>query len=408
MSSSLSLFPQTAREPQTESSLYLEIRTPPLDGRRALLDILAGGAFCTLIFFLFSVKRLLAGAGPSGWTWLVIFGAGLAASAWVLRQDRKNAPEGVLLLDPDRIRYRQAQNPEIEFLYEEVWTAHREGRGRAERLVLRGAEDTFLSIPVGSLDGQAGEALAYIRSRIAELPDGRQRLAAIAERETVRTEAATRRPWATIGLLGVLTLVFALEDATGALEDRSRLLDLGANAPRLVRDGELHRLATGNLLHANLFHFFQNAMALLALGLVLEPLLGAGLFLTLALVSALAGATGSALLGHHETSVGFSTALMGLFGALGVLYWRWKDHFRPTRKTWRSFAALFVVPALLFFLPIDHIGHLSGFLGGMIFALLATRNTDLKDLHLHHRRLYQGIAVLLIALFLLAALQVAP
>lgn len=405
---SLTIFPQTSLDPQKDSALRFDVHPQP-PGRRSMLEILAAGLFGTLIFLVFSASRLASGWEPSPRTLLLVFGASVVAAFAESRYGRKDLPEGELILEEERLRFRREPKRELMIPYEELWYAHRAGRGGREKIVLLGSEESErLFLDVDSLPaGAADEVLGYIRSRVAKLADGERRLAALESRGEVARLMSSRRAWGTLGLLVLLTGAFALEAAAGAVGEPGGLRDLGANSASRVADGEIFRLATGNLLHASIAHFVSNMTTLIVLGLILEPLLGTGLFLTLFLATCLTGSTGSFLFTQAEVAVGASTGIWGLIGALGVVYWRWQDHFRPTRKTWLALAASFLIPVLLFFLPIDHAGHAGGLVGGVVLALFATRNVELSRLHLHRRGLWAASAALLSALFLLAMLQVA-
>ncbi|MFJ4165694.1 rhomboid family intramembrane serine protease [Microbacterium sp. NPDC089698] len=79
------------------------------------------------------------------------------------------------------------------------------------------------------------------------------------------------------------------------------------------------RLLTTLLVHGNFIHLGLNMLALWMVGQSLEPLIGRAKFLTLYLVSGLAGSVGVALMSPGTPTVGASGAIFGLLAALLVV-----------------------------------------------------------------------------------------
>jgi membrane associated rhomboid family serine protease len=118
-------------------------------------------------------------------------------------------------------------------------------------------------------------------------------------------------PSTTLGIIGVTVAMFILS----VLTPGDRLFDLLAMDNRAVADGEVWRMVTVVLLHANLVHIWFNMWALWVLGPQIEREVGGLRFVLLYLASA---ATGSAfafwLGGPLDLGVGASGAIFGLFG----------------------------------------------------------------------------------------------
>jgi rhomboid protease GluP len=317
------------------------------------------------------------------------------------RQD----PSSVLRIEPETIRWLSGRAGEVSLHYQEVWVAHKTGRGRREMLVLKAPEKAPIAIGTAFLPEprMADSILEAVRARIALLPDGAQRLEGIATRQAVAERSTSEGRTVVFTLAVFLGLVFLAELATGALANPFLLWAFGANSFPLVKSGELFRLATANLLHGSPLHLLFNIMALVSLGSLLEPLLGRWRFLSVFLVSALAGAAGSAFLGHHVLAVGASTGIAGLIAAYAVVLWRWPDRLAspPTKRTWFWIGFAFLFPALTFH-NVDHMGHLMGFLAGFALVFPETRKMDLVDFADRRRALFRGSAFLLVALFLAA------
>jgi len=79
------------------------------------------------------------------------------------------------------------------------------------------------------------------------------------------------------------------------------------------------RLLTALLVHGGFIHLGLNMLALWMIGQSLEPLIGRAKFLTLYLVSGLAGSIGVALISPGTSTVGASGAIFGLMAALLVI-----------------------------------------------------------------------------------------
>lgn len=102
-----------------------------------------------------------------------------------------------------------------------------------------------------------------------------------------------------------------------------KLADVG----HFIKKGEVYRLATSLLLHADLSHIITNSLSLLILGSFLEIFYSKTLFVILTIISGFVGNLYS-LCWYDEQSiaVGFSTSLCGFSGALlGYLIFNWKN-----------------------------------------------------------------------------------
>jgi membrane associated rhomboid family serine protease len=138
--------------------------------------------------------------------------------------------------------------------------------------------------------------------------------------------------------------------------------------PFLIDLGEWWRLFTAAFLHIGPVHLILNMLALLVFGSELERQLGRARYLALYLLSALGGSTAIQLLGEPGGAVaGASTAIYGLFGALGVL-------LLVRRQDVRGLLALLVINVFISFLPgISLLGHLGGLgVGALTAAILVS------------------------------------
>lgn len=127
--------------------------------------------------------------------------------------------------------------------------------------------------------------------------------------------------------------------------------------------GEWWRLMTAAFLHANLTHLLFNVVALWVVGGVVEPRLGRWRYVTVYLVSALAGSVLSYLVDPFtQASVGASGAVFGLFGALFVLALRLRFEIG-------GIIAIIAINVVIGFVPgfnINWRAHLGGLIAGTI------------------------------------------
>jgi len=134
-----------------------------------------------------------------------------------------------------------------------------------------------------------------------------------------------------------------------------------------VDQGEYYRLITSGFLHDGLFHIGFNMYALWILGPQLELLLGRTRFVSLYFASLLAGSFGVLLLSPNSPTIGASGAVFGLFGAVVVI------QRKSGASIWRSGlgGVLLINVAFTVLVPGVSIGgHLGGFVGGALVALL--------------------------------------
>ncbi len=213
------------------------------------------------------------------------------------------------------------------------------------------------------------------RARIAALPDGHERLYRMQEGMADTRRIAKRPAPATFGLLLVLTAIFVLQMVMG--NHAATQITLGANVPVLVFEGEWWRLVSANFLHGFEAHLVINGFALWIIGTQLERLLGSQRLLGVYLLSAVAGAAASTFYTGATLSLGSSTAVFGVIGAMGVLHLRRADLPLGFRQPWRWWALILGANAALpLIIPvIDWMAHVGGFVAGAgsMWLLMAGR-----------------------------------
>ncbi|HEY9687699.1 MAG TPA: rhomboid family intramembrane serine protease [Coleofasciculaceae cyanobacterium] len=148
----------------------------------------------------------------------------------------------------------------------------------------------------------------------------------------------------------------------------------GALIPEAVHQGEWWRIYTAALLHANPSHLLANLFGILVFGNMLEPSIGSLRLFALYLVSETAGLL-LTLAMMPVVSIGASSIDYGLIGTyIGLILLLRYGQNRPV--FWQElrgalfFMLLFIVSNSLELERINLWGHLGGFLGGIVFALI--------------------------------------
>ncbi|AYL37064.1 rhomboid family intramembrane serine protease [Streptomyces sp. PDY-4] len=169
-------------------------------------------------------------------------------------------------------------------------------------------------------------------------------------------------------LLGINLAVFLAVQVRPSLVRDLYLIGAWPPAPFLptqgVAEGEWYRLFTSMFTHQEIWHIAFNMLSLWWLGGPLEQALGRARYLTLYLISGLAGGALTYLLASGTTaSLGASGAIFGLFGATAVLMRRLKYDMRPV-------IALLVINLIFTFgwSNIAWQAHIGGLVAGVVIG----------------------------------------
>jgi membrane associated rhomboid family serine protease len=221
--------------------------------------------------------------------------------------------------------------------------------------------------------------------------------------KTIRTLPSA--PLATQVLIAINAVVFVAEVATGVtlggtdsgwVYTHGALFGPALTAHDLAGVGthQYWRLLTAGFLHASLLHIAINMLSLWFVGRVLEPAIGTLDFVAIYFAALLAGSFGALLFQPDIPTLGASTAIFGIFGALIVV-----AHARNI-PLWQSGLGPILLLNLVFTLTISDIsigGHLGGLAAGFLAGWLVVEY--------HERRRMQSVA--LIGCAVIAALSVA-
>lgn len=154
-----------------------------------------------------------------------------------------------------------------------------------------------------------------------------------------------------------------------------RQLAGGQHRRLIAATGEYERLVRSIGLHADAMHLGVNAMAVVVVGALLEPLVGPVRVVSGFVVCGVVASIAS-FLGGPLVSDGASGGAFGLLGMLAVIAWRRRatldDHDRAVMTRWiPAFIVLNLVLSIV--LPfVDLVAHVAGLLAGMVLAWLPT------------------------------------
>jgi membrane associated rhomboid family serine protease len=233
-----------------------------------------------------------------------------------------------------------------------------------------GARNSVYLLPRGNFENyDAPEHLAdALRTRVRNLPDGARRLASMDQIDRISENAP--RPIATQTLIALCLLIYLLQMALGF-----RVTLAGHYSPALVADGDVWRILTGNLLHAQggftgFAHITLNLLALMALGFLVERPLGSVRIACVMGFSAVGAMVTGGLFGNSMV-VGASGIVFGLAGSVLWLDYRHAEELPawwrfPRRSLWIILAINVVIGVVIPFIA------LAAHIGGLISGAIAT------------------------------------
>jgi len=183
----------------------------------------------------------------------------------------------------------------------------------------------------------------------------------------------------------------------------STLIQFGAQYGPMVSRGEWYRLVTANFLHGGLMHIFFNSYALFYFGFVVEKIYTSPKFISVYLLTGVAGNLLTQLFYTDVPSVGASGAIFGLVGLLFAA-----GISGRMRGRLGGFAGTALLPMILinlflgFSVPgINNLAHIGGLAAGFGMGMILTPGPSFK---LKQRQLWmvaQYLCVILIVLSLI-------
>lgn len=149
---------------------------------------------------------------------------------------------------------------------------------------------------------------------------------------------------------------------------------LGAYYKTFVASGfEVWRFLTVGFVHISIFHLLINTMALMNLGTITEKIYGKARFTVILVVSIIVGSLFVYVGEGNNLTVGMSGGLYGLMGALFVYTFETGMIKQPNVRS--QFIRILTVNVIISLMPgISLMGHLGGFVGGILLGVIFTRN----------------------------------
>jgi membrane associated rhomboid family serine protease len=187
-------------------------------------------------------------------------------------------------------------------------------------------------------------------------------------RATRRLGPILRRPRsATVVILAINLIVFAVEVVLGGSTSLQVLVDMGAMVPILVAQGEYWRLVTAMFLHVGILHLAFNSFGLYLFGSLIEGVLGAARFIAIYLITGVCASAASFAFSPPGTAAaGASGAVFGLLGAWLAFNLRRRSLSLAQANIQGALMLIGINLALGFLLPgIDNIAHLGGLAAGL-------------------------------------------
>lgn len=175
-----------------------------------------------------------------------------------------------------------------------------------------------------------------------------------------------------LNIMIVLYFIQLIQFNSGFMSHSKILLNWGALRDYEVANGEFWRLLTSMFSHGSFIHLLYNGIALVFVGVFVEPLLGRIKFTIYYLISGIAASLASIVWNDNLISIGASGAIFGLFGlAIFIGYFKTKS-FNLNKYLIYLFVGFVGINFIYgFMIPnIDNAGHLGGFITGIILAYL--------------------------------------
>ncbi|XWS55224.1 hypothetical protein CRYUN_Cryun10bG0156600 [Craigia yunnanensis] len=207
--------------------------------------------------------------------------------------------------------------------------------------------------------------------------------------ETSWRNSFNRRKWTNI-LLAINVLIYVAQLAT-----QGKLLLWGAKINSLIDKGQIWRLATSSLLHANIGHLMVNCYSLNSIGPTVENISGPRRFLAVYITSAISSAATSYWF-CKAPAVGASGAIFGLVGSVAVFVMRHRGMIRDAKEDLQHIAQVIFLNMVIGLMSkgIDNWGHLGGLLGGAAMSWLLGPAWKCESMASDGRRIFSDRAPL--------------
>jgi len=188
--------------------------------------------------------------------------------------------------------------------------------------------------------------------------------------QRTRIEMPQSAPYVTYAIIAITVLAYFIQ----ATPYGNQFIESFIKSNEQIRAGQVWRLLTPALLHANLMHIGFNMYALLSFGTGLERDFGHRRFLLLYILGAFAGNVMSFLMTNAD-SLGASTAIFALVGAEGMFIVNNRKLFAGRFRSAIGNIIFIVVINLVVIgslANVDNWGHIGGLVSGVMFSWFAS------------------------------------
>ncbi len=152
--------------------------------------------------------------------------------------------------------------------------------------------------------------------------------------------------------------------------------------PMIVISQQYWRFLTVGLIHIDLWHLFMNITSLLVMGPILERIFGKRKFLLLLFFSVLSGSLLVFLLEDSALVVGLSGGLYGCMAAYFMYAYSKGMFSSPMFKN--TIMRMLMVNLLINLMPgVSVMGHLGGFLGGVLISFIIIEHKPWKQMRIN-------------------------
>lgn len=182
---------------------------------------------------------------------------------------------------------------------------------------------------------------------------------------------APKTPFVTYAIMIVCFLMFLLCYIVGdGAGDITTLLNLGANAGSITKNGQFYRLFTCIFLHAGIIHLACNMYSLYVIGPQVESFFGKLKYIFIFCFSGICGSILSlAFSGDNLVSVGASGAIFGLLGSILYFGYYYRVYLGNALKS--QIVPVIILNLMIGFMVtgIDNYAHIGGLVGGILSSM---------------------------------------
>jgi rhomboid protease GluP len=178
----------------------------------------------------------------------------------------------------------------------------------------------------------------------------------------------------TLTVLAACWLAFAFDFfVSGGHQELGPLVAAGQIVPSLIQAGQWWRIVTSGFLHYGIIHIAFNSYALFQVGVLVEYVYGSARFFIIYFVALITGGLAAYYwtIGTDRATAGASGAIMGVFGAMGVLGFK-LPHARSALLQSALFPIVLTLGNGIANTNISSSGHIGGLIGGVLVAAVLT------------------------------------